>query len=88
MNTVREVYWKSSDKLDKSTSIEMYNNHEYSIMQIFWISIIPKLLTQLFTATHTHTHTRTHTHTHTHVYIVYGNIQKFTIISIMKTYLS
>ena len=33
-------------------AIEMCNNHEYSIMQIFWVSIIPKLLTQLFIATY------------------------------------
>ena len=61
MNTIREVYWKSSVK---STSIEMCNNHEYSIMQIFWVSIIPKLLTQLFTAIHVYT------------YIVYGIVSK------------
>ena len=32
-NTKREVYWKFSDKI---TSIEMCNNHEYSIMQILF----------------------------------------------------
>ena len=60
-NTIREVHCKSSDK---STSIEMHNNHEYSIMQIFWVSIIPKLLTQLFTATYIYMFS-----------VVYGSIQ-------------
>ena len=64
---IRVVYYTFSDK---STTIEMCNNDKYSIVYIFWVSIIQN-----------HFNTAHHSYMFK---AVYNSIRKITNISIIK----